>query len=512
MKINKNYFSYLFNSKKLAWIFICGIYVALAINPFYISNSNNTVETIQSVVQYASLFSLLLSFVLPIFMFSFVQKKRSVDQMFALPIRRSELLITTITFMFLVCLIPFVITTFISILLTGISHNINILFCLLTTLHLCFSIIVMLCVNTTVFLFANNTFDGMIILAAYICLPLCYIFTLNAFTHAIALSSYSSLTSFSPALTAIKEVGNYLSPILLTFTNQLSLTYNISGVNANYIDSLSFNIPYLIACVVYLLISMYFLKKHFIDRKVERAEEISNNIESYPFIINFYLIFSLATISFSSIKNSFRLFIILYIILFAIYLIAICIYKRKIKFYIKNIIFYICIALITFGASRFIFMNEAFGLGYMYPKPYKDIIYNYNSYNVTSDLKEGTYEYSNDNVEVFFQVMFNKNNMKIEKYQKAYEVIDKYRRTCIKEWFSSTSSTDEAFSTLNVDGTNDYFYSSSQILSIEDLKTINAINDSIVYVQKFNYDTQQYDIYDLSEYLNGGKPNGTAHE
>lgn len=500
MKINKNYFSYLFKSKELAWIFIAGIYTALSLSPFLYNRGTAQTERFVYSLQYASMFSLCLAFVLPIFLFSFVHRKRSVDQIFSLPLRRSELLVTTIVFMLLVCISPYILVTILSCIFSSFT-SVSYIAVLLSLFHLILGVTVLLCVNTAIYLFSNNIIDGIIILAAYTCLPLCYITTLYAFTEKMLISNTLPFMSIS----------SYLSPFLLAYSNQMQLTYTLSPSDFQYVSN-SIQIIDMIVLVVYFIVSLYFLKKHFINRKVERAEGISNNVESYPFIINFYLFFSLIYIAFSSIKNSLDIYVILYILLFAIYLVAICIYKRKIKFYIKNIVLYFIVAIVSFTGSRFIFKNEAFGLPYKY-KETSNVIYRYNAYNMKSDLSGPDVTYTDDayyigsDITVFFTFEPTKANMKTEKYQEVYQIIDNYRNACIKEWFSSTEA-DDAYTvtTLEVDGKNDFYYRSKNTIPLEDLETISKVTH--VHVETYDEGSGNTSVYDLADYLSGGNPIG----
>lgn len=501
MKINKNYFSYLFKSKELAWIFIAGIYTALSLSPFLYNRGTSQTERFVYSLQYASMFSLCLAFVLPIFLFSFVHRKRSVDQIFSLPLRRSELLVTTIVFMLLVCIVPYILVTILSCIFSSFA-TVSYITALLSLLHLILGVTVLLCVNTAVYLFSNNIIDGIIILAAYACLPLCYITTLYAFTEKMLISN--TLPSFL-------NIGSYLSPFLLAYSNQMQLTYKLSPTDYQYVYN-SIQVIDMIVLVVYFIVSLYFLKKHFIHRKVERAEGISNNVESYPFIINFYLFFSLIYIAFASIKNSLDIYVILYILLFAIYLVAICIYKRKIKFYIKNIVLFFIVAIVSFAGARFIFKNEAFGLPYKY-KETNNVIYRYNAYNMKSDLSRADVTYADDtyyigsDITVFFTFTPTKANMKIKEYQDVYQIIDNYRNACIKEWFSSTEADDTyTVTTLEVDGKNDFYYRSKNTLSLEDLETISKVEH--VHVETYDEGSGNTSVYDLADYLSGGDPIG----
>ena len=124
------------------------------------------------------------------------------------------------------------------------------------------------------------------------------------------------------------------------------------------------------------------LRKNFINRKVERAETISNNFFSYPFVIYFYafsLIFFTAVSSFNSMNFTDVLFV--YFIIFVCFMVATFIYRRKIQIKLKDIALYIGTIIIALAFTFVANSTKGFGLSYVYDRNPKNIAVYYYHYN-----------------------------------------------------------------------------------------------------------------------------------
>ena len=121
--INKNYFKYLFKSKIIAWVFFGIMFIAISMSSF-LTPGNEAADCFRVTTITSLVLSIIMSFALPVFLFSFVHRKRSCDMYFSLPIDRKELLITTITFSFVLIFSYYAITSIFALLFTMRSTTI----------------------------------------------------------------------------------------------------------------------------------------------------------------------------------------------------------------------------------------------------------------------------------------------------------------------------------------------------------------------------------------------------
>ncbi|MBQ5755996.1 MAG: hypothetical protein IIV88_01930, partial [Erysipelotrichaceae bacterium] len=254
--MNKNVFTYLFKSKKILVVFLFIMNLALMLTP-YISSMRTGNYYVSWIIGYVFMFGT--CYILPPYLLRFIQSKKATDSYFSLPVSRRELLNTNLLFSALVSYCPFLIGAVISgiIGLAGghieIAELFRILFCGLLT------VTVLTLVNSLFFSFANTLFDGMVMIAAYTAMPLMIYIVLGVFfeTHVAGMSYWSSL------LNGVR----YLSPAFLCG--------NIVGGGAR-------RIVYYIVLAVYAVIAYVLLSREVVDRKAERAEQISDHFFAYP--------------------------------------------------------------------------------------------------------------------------------------------------------------------------------------------------------------------------------------
>lgn len=318
--INKNYFKYLFKSKIIAWVFFGIMFVAISMSSF-LTPGNEAADCFRVTTITSLVLSIIMSFALPVFLFSFVHRKRSCDMYFSLPIDRKELLITTITFSFVLIFSYYAITSIFALLFTMRSTTIFFSSLFASYAMMALGILALLIINSCIYLFANNIFDGIVMLAAY-----------SAIFVAISLTAETiSDLLLIPFMLSSFEEGILFSPVAIVAVNFTSISQNIVqsiDETMSFVPSVSY--LQITVLVIYTCIACFLLKKNFVERKTERAEQVSNTFFSYPFIINFYLLVSLVNLGFSIIKsNMIDSFILLYILLFCIYLISIFVTKER---------------------------------------------------------------------------------------------------------------------------------------------------------------------------------------
>ena len=272
--INKNYFKYLFKSKIIAWVFFGIMFIAISMSSF-LTPGNEAADCFRVTTITSLVLSIIMSFALPVFLFSFVHRKRSCDMYFSLPIDRKELLITTITFSFVLIFSYYAITSIFALLFTMRSTTIFFSSLFASYAMMALGILALLIINSCIYLFANNIFDGIVMLAAY-----------SAIFVAISLTAETiSDLLLIPFMLSSFEEGILFSPVAIVAVNFTSISHCIVQAiddGMSFVPSISY--LQITVLVIYACIACFLLKKNFVERKTERAEQVSNTFFSYPFI------------------------------------------------------------------------------------------------------------------------------------------------------------------------------------------------------------------------------------
>ncbi len=501
--LNKNYLKYLFQNKKIAWIFFLVMYMAISLSSF-ISFSNTYSSKLSFTFKCCFVLSILMTFVLPVFLFSFVHRKRSCDLYFSLPIKRKELVTSTILFSFLIIFGYFLITTLVGCLLSFTHTSINLTVYLQTILFVGFGTFILLLINSSIYLLGNNIFDGIVMLFAYTFIPISIMICTEIISNLF-------LVDF---LVSKLQGGIYFSPVAMVFVNGHSILHNITQINDYLMEYQSmFSIVYLFLLAFYAGVACYLLKKHFIDRKIERAEQISDSFLSYPFIINYYLLISLIILGFTCVNEGIsETYIFLYLLLYFVYIVALFIYKRKIKFYWKNTLYYVIVMFLSIGIGKVIYLNEGFGLPYTYSFTNGDkLVCNLSEYNLTRDLtfdSEGT---SSTSISLDITTNIPTSKLESDQYSKAFSILKKTRDDAIEAWFHhssdyyETASCSISFTNMNLTDTLTYSptYQTSNLLTLDELKELDKC--SMITIQVYDYEKGIEKSYSLSEYLRAVK-------
>lgn len=374
--MNKNYFNYLIKSKKTAITFIGVLYVlTYLVSLFFFDSRINEVDALAAV----SVIGVILSVALVPIMFNYVHNKKAVDTFFALPISRKQQVITTEVFINLVISVPVVVLTLSSLVLSIISnHDTNILAYVLFILAYATSIVTLVLFNTATYLQAYSLFDGIVMIFAYLAIPLLVTLTIMNFVNSyiygindINLDSFMNLTSI------VYACGNLLISIADGF--------NRSSISCEYL----FND---LACIiVYLTISIIVVKKDFVDRSVEKAENVSNKFSAYPFLINFFTFCILFINSSLLIDDYSEEFFIFFALIFVLYEIANCVYRRKIKIVIKDVLLFVLSVLLALSIGYVSHITMGFGLSKQYLKNPENVRYNLYQYYHDKDINKDIY-------------------------------------------------------------------------------------------------------------------------
>lgn len=346
------YFKYLFKSKKY---FLLIIALLTILSAFTSSGGDKTLTYIVEI-----LISIFVSYFLVINTFYYVHDKKAVDTFFSIPISRKAMLVTGLIFCTIVTFIPFAVGTYVFGLQESKFYEVT-LFLLFALLGIC----ALICFNTSTYLLANNSFDGIVMIGAYTVLPLMMYAVSNIFmnSYVCGLQSYDF------------DYFVYLSPL---------------GMLAKMVvSSERFYIPgwqTIAGFIVFLLASLFVLNKEYINRKVERASTPSDGIFTYPIIINVYvfMVLFLAASGYNyyyrNIWEFFGDFFIVYLLIFAIYVAAHFMHKRKFYMNFKLPLVFILITALTFGVGLLARNTNGFGLSQSYPKYDKTAEYQLNGY------------------------------------------------------------------------------------------------------------------------------------
>lgn len=420
--MNKTYLKYLFKSKKSLCIASVILYLLVYITCFV---SLNESKALLSFVGISVVLGLLAYLYVPL-TFNYVHSKKAVDSYFSLPVSRKEMLITSQTFIDIVVLIPYIILSIISFILEGMKGHLNSpIYAALMLLVAIIGVIVTVMFVTSVFLEANSTFDGIVLIAAYSLMPLLLLIFIGSFQE-------NYIAGFEPI--NVERITSIVSlPTSIIWTEA-----DLAGCLVSNIEHISIItiINFVISIIGHSIVGLIGLKRNYIERKMERAETISNRFFSYPFVIYAYtfgILFLLTESYYTSFQTG---FIIIYLIVFILFSISIFVYNRKIKLRLHDILFFILTIALSLGFSFAAYKTKGFGISNTYKTNYSNIAVearywgwdNYESDEISKLIKEkyptsNLYEYTIDMVvkrnhanDEAIQIIENKRKEAIEKF------------------------------------------------------------------------------------------------
>ncbi len=485
--MNTKYLSYLFKNRKVAIIFFFILYLAICLTPYI---SGNTYANINDSSYINSLFgvilgigfamSVMLTYILPVILFSFVHSKKSVDLYFALPVKRKDQLITNILFAFVIAFGYFLISSLIGFIILGLKH-ISIIGYLIILLYVAAFLLAMICINSLLFIVANNSFDGIVMIASYTGLALIVYF---------ALWNYMStmIAGYGGALDA--DLAIYISPLSMgisTFSTLLNKYINNSEYNR------IINILYLIIPFILGAVACYGLYRHFVLRKTERAEQVSNEFFAYPFVIHFYALLCLLILSFEAVQSGFLNVFIFYLIILFIYIVATFVYRRKISVKPIYLIFFALATILTLLFSSLSWKTKAFGMAENYRlDESKNLVYEAYYYGE---------ELFGEETHVSINVKIPTSNLK--EYQEVIDIFEAKRHQAIEEYYANEEKESKYYYSQlyvsHLDNRNrtdkNYSYTLNDTYTIDELKIIDKYGDVEID------DYSDGELYTLEEYL-----------
>ena len=447
---SKEYFKYLFQSKK---------YLLLFLLVFTLLNVIGTKLTGLSLILQC-MTAVGLSFLLPVMVFYHVHDRKAVDTYFSIPVSRKALLITGELF----CILIVYLLLGAGIVAYGIQKDMAFIRILIAMLEMLLAVSAVTVFNTTLYLVGNSLVDGIIMMGAYTFFPLAVYLIINGF-----------LFSFVAGMTNMAEFDTirFLSPVYMA--------------GETLIKILESNVPAygcLIGLLAVLILFSCLLYRSYVNRAAERAGSQSKEFFSYPLVINLYLVSCLFLIAMGygmrvgSLAGFFRDNFVLYILLFAAFITAHFVYRRKLYFHWSLPVFYVAAMIVTLLFAGICRSSEGFGLGRKYEKAggtdycYINFWDNYDSKELLDYAREQT---GLNTGSVFFYVEIGDYERKILPMKDSTaDIVEKYRVEAIDAFYSDDPD-DSNRGTMNIQNKENkryYSYALTASPELSDLKIL----------------------------------------
>jgi len=494
--MNRTYFRYLLKHNRIAVIFFFAIYLTVAMMPVLQINAPDAQSTFSSSVYWASMLSLAMTFVLPPIMMSFVHRKRSADVYMALPITRMEMLITILSFELLLAFGYYLISTMIIYFLT--AH-----FAMSLSLYLQSILIVLigtgalLSVNTLLYLIGNNVIDGIVMMTAYTVLPIVIYYVILMFSRIM-------IAGYQPSGSGIVFEGMgwiaALSPLWTTYFN-ISELFVVREVT-------SIEIVYMALTAGYGVLGWIGLKREFILRRAERAEQLSDQFFAYPFIIMAYTFTVLFLITAHSVSGFQANQLIYYLLLLLLYIIATFVYQRRLHLQWKRIGLFAGVLAAALCLSEVSWKTRCFGRGDHYSiQEGTKLVYTYSATVRRNDLGLSARRHEFADSRVFVNFYSEIPLDRIKDYQEEIDLLEPMRRDAIDSYYSHLIGDPYDSSSLSVSNLvenqsdvymreNNYAYNLNTLLTEKQLIQLSSYGQVIIYSNEVDGKS-----YTLDEFL-----------
>ena len=425
--MNKKYIDYLFKNRRIAVVFFLILYLGISLSGFMNMYRDLTplamYDRVRDALGIGFSMSMILAYALPVLQFSYVHSKKSVDLFFAMPVSRRDQLLGNILFCFAVSFGYFVINAVLAYLL-GRGGTIPFDNYLIYVLAAGIYLLVMIVITSMFYLLANNVFDGIVMIGAYSALPL-LIWAVK--------DSFISYTVAGMSTTGFDTLSGYFSPLYM-----ISITMDrlYDHLNKSFMNA-GINPVFAVLPVIMAVIAAWLLKRHFVDREAERADQVSDQFFAYPFVIHIYAFLILVIFGFSFRENSIATSFLWYVLLLFVYIVATFVYKRKIEITPKYLIRYGVGVAVTLLLGYAAFATEGFGMARKYTtKEGNYLLYTYDAMTDCRDLgkqtdREGGEDWINGcNVSVAVSIP----TSRFDDYREVLDMIDQKRQQDI-DWF-----------------------------------------------------------------------------
>ncbi|MGI6736879.1 MAG: hypothetical protein ACOX41_06170 [Anaerovoracaceae bacterium] len=485
--MNKKYLRFLFDQYRVSLLFFLVIYAAAVLIQVLLDDGSSGRENIAAALELAGGMSMAIAFFMPLPLFSYLHRRRSVDMYGAIPYSRTAQLLTNLAFAYIYAFGTFLLAW---LVLLGPARHAGIGAGLLVSYLIMMALIclTLMLFNSALFTIGNNIVDGVIILAAYTALPLTLLLLLSAFQDNMvpALLDYNS------------DLAKWFSPLAMSG----QITSSLADMSLTKGAVTMFDARTIIVLLCFCVVSCLILRSQVLRRSMERAEQVSNSRLAYPLIIPLYALIVLISF-FMSAKSgdSVGLLLLEVVVVFVAYAVGQFIYRRTLRPNRRMLIgFAVCVAasaLFTFAAWQ----THGFGEGDKFVRlPPGKVEYSYSYKADPSDLSMPG-DMDKDLADVTFQVNVPADGRDGE----AARLMEDLRRRESEEFYDSFFRPENYYdSTLNVSlpGVDEGYLSYSingRGLTEDQLRTIAKHTGVKVEFMKANGGVHK--TYTLDQYL-----------
>lgn len=459
--IDARYLRYLLKQRKVALLFFFVLYALVSFTPMLFSYGG------QIAAWFAYLMSSGLCMVLPAVVFGFVQRKRTVDVYFALPVERKRMLHTGLLFSWGIVSVYFSVTV---LLLAMVGNGFDYL--LQMMLGALFSFAVQTMFFSMVFLLGNHLFDGIVMILGYAVFPFFLHMAIEAVSHLL-------MPGFTITAYGKLDFSQWLSPAWV------GLSIFAEAMNLDFVETRA----YLPACLMIAIISYYGLKKNFTERKTERAEMLSDHPFAYRLLIRVYMALCLLVAGCTIMTIGFKDNLVYYPLLLFLYVVSFFVYKRKISLDYKMVAEFVVGALLGIGIAYGIWATRGFGI--VDHRNYLDGEYIRYEYSWTQEARR-----LEDYYEVQFELLIPTDELKENK--ELLDLLEGKRKECIDDFYHREKGGEGIYRTFlylsrgkNEDDsvTKAYdFYDSALPFTFAELELIDRYGDVTVYSDGHDYE------------------------
>lgn len=493
--MSKEYLKYLFKSKKGLCVALSLLYLIAYILCFTIDAEAGEMV---GLVAISAIFGLFTIITVPI-VYSFVHNKKAVDSYFSLPVTRKEIIFTSQLFINLVVAVSFLVLSIASLIIGAYKGHINLYSAYV--IYMLVAIvggIIMTSFTTSLFLEANSLFDGCVLICAYFVLPLVIWLAIETFQEQL-------IAGFKPL-----NAGNILSYISLPTA---LITSEIGYGEALYVNGTElFMVPtsLIISLAWHAGVSVVSLRRNFVERKVERAESISNRFFSYPFVIyayTFTIVFAITVNEFIGMRID---ALIAYFIVFVAFMVANFVYKRKIHIELKDVLFYVGTVAVVLLFSFVAVKTKGFGLSYVYDHNPKNVAINYSNYcyidEDDDELKEMVLKVEPNMISYNININCLINEKDMSKAKDILDMIEEKRKFAIDQHYDNErvyyssylgiitnydEPIDDFYGIINVDNKDSAYYQFANKLTYKELLMLKDYSRILVEIST---DTDWYSM------------------
>lgn len=472
--INKNYFRYLIrqNKRYLLLIWIISFIIIPLFTLLVLNDNFNNMDTIAPI---AMLLGLSLSFLAPIYLFSFLNKKKSNILYYSLPIKKESLFTTTFLFSLFATIIPIVVNYVIALLI-NLYIYINQGYYILSILFLIIYMICMQAITTTIVLLCQNTLDSFIASAMYQIIPFIFYFCFNSYLSSITSTIMLGEGNYNDYFNIVIHVTSVI------YNSIFTIRYSAQG---NSLVNYNIVIYWFIVAIIFIIISYRLFKK----RNLEQSENYSKSIFIYPVLIT-VIIFSLTmTVCHQSFNQN---TILMYTLIFVLYLILYFFAIRKVYFTWKIPVIFIVLIISCIGFANVFESTNGFNTLSEYP-----------DFNTQTEFSmdiniNNSIDYHGQNINYIYISSSDQRTMSLVR-NFHHELVD--QKIITPQQYNEKMSDNVLWLNLSYNDTNlDTAYRNYRIVSNKNIKQFITLYDNFIQsIQNNNYSFNHDERFDSYE-------------